>query len=141
MGPEANLSPSPHEAAPAVENSANHQAETQQFTSSPFETGERFEQRSETPTGDQSAPPLPVVTPVSQVAPATPVDPTPVAASASDHPAVAKDSDLIEREWVQKAKQILGETKDDPHSRSERVQALQVDYLAKRYNRKLGDGN
>lgn len=53
-------------------------------------------------------------------------------------PVTANDDDVIEKEWVDKAKQILSETKDDPHQRSNRVNELQKDYLKKRYGKELG---
>ncbi len=57
---------------------------------------------------------------------------------AVDMPAVANDDDLIEKEWVEKAKKILAETKDDPYRREQEVNRLQADYLQKRYGRTLG---
>jgi hypothetical protein len=51
---------------------------------------------------------------------------------------VANDDDLIEKEWVDKAKKIIVETKDDPYRREQEVGRLQADYLYKRYGRKLG---
>lgn len=53
-------------------------------------------------------------------------------------PDVANDDDLIEKEWVDKAKKIISETKSDPHAQEERVSKLQVDYVKKRYGRDLG---
>ena len=53
-------------------------------------------------------------------------------------PSVAKDDDLIEKEWVDKAKKIVAETRDDPYQREEEVNKLQIDYLKKRYGRELG---
>ncbi len=53
-------------------------------------------------------------------------------------PAVAADQDVIEKEWVDKAKQIIASTKDDPHVRSSKVNELQRDYLKKRYGKVLG---
>lgn len=53
-------------------------------------------------------------------------------------PLVANDDDLIEREWVDKAKQIIVATKDDPYRREQEVGKLQADYLRKRYGRELG---
>jgi len=55
-----------------------------------------------------------------------------------DLPVVANDDDLIEKEWVEKAKKIIVETKDDPYRREQEVGRLQADYLYKRYGRKLG---
>ena len=58
--------------------------------------------------------------------------------SLSDNPAVANDDDLIEKEWVDKAKKIVAETRDDPHLQDEKVNKLQADYLKKRFGRELG---
>lgn len=58
--------------------------------------------------------------------------------SVSDTPIIANDDDLIEKEWVDKAKRIITETKDDPYRREEAVVKLQADYLQKRYGRKIG---
>ena len=56
----------------------------------------------------------------------------------SDVPLLANDEDLIEKEWVDKAKKIISDTKDDPYLREEEVGKLQVDYIQKRYGRSLG---
>jgi hypothetical protein len=56
----------------------------------------------------------------------------------SDSPTIANDDDLIEKEWVDKAKKIVAETKDDPYRREEAVSKMQVDYLKKRFGRELG---
>lgn len=55
-----------------------------------------------------------------------------------DTPATANDNELIEKEWVDKAKKVIAETKDDPYRREQEVNKLQADYLFKRYGRKLG---
>lgn len=54
-------------------------------------------------------------------------------------PLVAGDEDLIEKEWVDKAKKIIAETKDDPHRREAEVSKLQIEYVRKRYGRIIGD--
>ena len=59
-------------------------------------------------------------------------------ASISNNPAVANDDDLIEKEWVDKAKKIVADTQNNPHKRDEEVNKLQVDYLKKRFGRELG---
>ena len=104
-----------------------------------FQAGaERIEQRSEaTPAAVKSMPVLPQI----QTAPAPTVIasdddvPTPVV---DDLPIVASDDDLIEKEWVDKAKKIIMQTKDDPYRREQEVSRLQADYLRKRYGRELG---
>ena len=56
-----------------------------------------------------------------------------------DNPATAADDDLIEKEWVDKAKKIIEQTRDDPHRREIEVSKLQSDYLKKRYGRDVGN--
>lgn len=53
-------------------------------------------------------------------------------------PATAADDDLIEKEWVTKAKRIITETADDPHRREAAVAQLQREYLRKRYGKEFG---
>lgn len=57
------------------------------------------------------------------------------ATDVSQYPITAKDEDLIEKEWIDKAKKIVDETTGDPYLREEAVNKLQADYLNKRYNR------
>lgn len=55
-----------------------------------------------------------------------------------DNPVVAADEDLIEKEWVDKAKSIISQTAGDPARREKEVSKLQADYLKKRYGKELG---
>lgn len=57
--------------------------------------------------------------------------------SAGSTPLIADDVDVIEKEWVEKAKKIVDSTKSDPHQLEKEVSKLQADYLMKRYNKKL----
>jgi hypothetical protein len=50
-------------------------------------------------------------------------------------PSIADDNDLIEKEWVQKAKQIVAATKDDPYTQNKEISRFKADYLKKRYNK------
>lgn len=59
--------------------------------------------------------------------------PGPVKSVAS--PAIADDIDLIEKEWVEKAKAIVERTKDDPHKQNSEINKMKADYLKKRYNK------
>ena len=87
---------------------------------------------------NQAMPPLPIQ---PAVAPTQLPIPQPVtqAVAADDSPQQAADEDLIEKEWVDKAKSIISSTKDDPHAREQAVIKLQADYLKKRYGKILGD--
>lgn len=83
---------------------------------------------------------------VAQIAmPALPTPVVPVnddgagAAVGSDDGLVAADVDLIEKEWVDKAKKIIASTKDDPYRREQEISKLQIEYVRKRYGRVIGD--
>jgi hypothetical protein len=65
-------------------------------------------------------------------------DTTTSAPLTDDTPATAGDDDLIEKEWVDKAKKILAETRDDPYRREQEVGKLQIEYIRKRYGREIG---
>jgi hypothetical protein len=99
--------------------------------------GERHEQER------HSAPASNVVDP-SQIA--IPSLPQPIADDASQHndtpssaPTAANDDDLIEKEWVEHAKKIISETKDDPYRREQEITKLQLEYVKKRYGRVIGE--
>jgi hypothetical protein len=52
-------------------------------------------------------------------------------------PSVADDGDLIEKEWVMKAKQIVARTRNDPHKQTKELHAFKADYMKKRYNKTI----
>lgn len=54
-----------------------------------------------------------------------------------DAPEIADDNDLIEKEWVSKAKEIIEKTKDDPHQQSDVLTLFKADYIKKRYNKTI----
>lgn len=55
-------------------------------------------------------------------------------------PDIAEDTDLIEKEWVEKAKQIVERTRDDPYEQSKELTLFKADYMKKRYNRTIKIG-
>lgn len=102
------------------------------------------EQREVAPSHEQ-APPVPQG-PVLPPPVSAPAPPPPTAGSTTtsttptdDMPLVANDDDLIEKEWVDKAKKIIAQTKDDPYKREQEIGRLQADYLKKRYGKQLGE--
>ena len=52
-----------------------------------------------------------------------------------DSPNLAEDNDLIEREWVEKAKAIVERTREDPHLQNKEINRFKADYLNKRYKK------
>jgi hypothetical protein len=139
MKPEAPLSNIGPEQQPSKQGSGVEKAEVPTIPESGVEkSAESFEKRSERGAA------------VSDISSGlTTVIPTPVSSGktvADDNsvtigdpnPLVANDDDLIEKEWVDRAKKIVAETRDDPYQRDEKVNKLQVDYLKKRFGRELG---
>jgi len=57
--------------------------------------------------------------------------------SSDDNPTVAGDEEVIEKVWVDKAKKIITQTKDDPYKQEQEVSRLQADYLKKRYGKDI----
>jgi hypothetical protein len=47
------------------------------------------------------------------------------------------DKDLIEREWVDKAKAIVEHTAEDPFKQTEEMSGLKADYLHQNYNKSI----
>lgn len=105
----------------------------------PLKGGERFEQASEARSlvadAASIAQPVPLSQPV--VNNATPGS-DPAVSTQFPAPLVAADEDLIEKEWVDKAKQIVESTKDNPHARSEQVNRLKLNYREKRFGKVVG---
>lgn len=80
------------------------------------------------------------IAPVQPVLPQTPVSVQPIPPTAHPipaGPAVADDTDLIEKEWVTKAKQIVAATREDPYTQNREISKFKADYLKKRYNKDL----
>lgn len=109
--------------------------------------GERGGVEREPQVAERESTPQPQIAlpPVDDIA--APALPQPVASDDSQDdansllasvPAVAADDDLIEKEWVDKAKRIIAETADDPHRREAAVSQLQREYLRKRYGKEIG---
>lgn len=97
------------------------------------EKQETREQHIGGPSGDPAPvvtapvlPPLPTMTP-------TPASTQPVVND--NNPIVAADEDLIEKEWVERAKKVVAETRHDPYLQGQQVSQLQADYLKKRYGK------
>lgn len=47
------------------------------------------------------------------------------------------DGDLIEKEWVNKAKAIVERNRDDPYKQTEQLTVFKADYMKKRYDKTI----
>lgn len=75
-----------------------------------------------------------------------PLPPTPLAVptqgavtnttQTADSP-LTDDSDLIEKEWVDKAKRIVEQNREDPYKQSEELTVVKADYMQKRFNKTI----
>lgn len=50
---------------------------------------------------------------------------------------IADEKDLIEKEWVNKAKAIVERTRNDPYKQSEDLTLLKADYMKKQFNKTI----
>ena len=78
-----------------------------------------------------------VVQPVQMPIQDQPVATQPVSTD-STLPVEASDNDVMEKEWVDKIKQIITSTKRDPHAQQNEVSRLMADYVLKRFGKKVG---
>ncbi len=61
----------------------------------------------------------------------------PLSTPLGSNPQIADDVDLIEKEWVSKAKQIIAATREDPNLQNKEISRFKADYLKKRYNKDI----
>jgi hypothetical protein len=50
---------------------------------------------------------------------------------------IIEDTDLIEKEWVDKAKRIVERNRDDPYKQSEEITGVRAEYMKKQYNKTI----
>lgn len=99
------------------------------------------------PAAAQPAQPQPTAAPATDDQAATPVTAAPATAQAQAPqqpaqasvddatPLIADDADLIEKEWVEKAKQLVDKTKADPYNQNKEINKFKATYIKKRYNK------
>jgi hypothetical protein len=49
----------------------------------------------------------------------------------------AQDTDRIEQQWVDKAKAIVAQTRDDPYTQKNEMSKVQAEYIQKRFNKQI----
>jgi hypothetical protein len=138
MDPSSNESrgiqlPAPLEALPTPAKA--EQSEPQHSPEQAPVAPEKQEASSPAPAVSAVPPivPLPMpVQPASNQTQATIADP-----AAATLPAAADDNDLIDKEWVNKAKAIIEQTKGDPYKQSDELTMVKADFMQKRYNKAI----
>lgn len=83
----------------------------------------------------QPAQPTPVVQPAADAGAVAATPPAPQPTAGQQNPASAEDVDLIEKAWVEKAKEIVHNTQGDPYTQSKEINRVKADYIKKRYSR------
>lgn len=140
MQPETNNAPRQPEVLPPVpaEGGLDRLPPLKSSPEAGITTGaERHEQVAELSAAQADATATAVST--TQVVPPVVVDGTTASTVvAAAGPLTAGHEDVIEKEWVDRAKKILADTPDDPHKREQQVTELHKDYLRKRYGKELG---
>lgn len=86
------------------------------------------------PPNAASVPALPSFPMASAVPPQATV--TPVSDNAASN-STTDGRDIIGKEWVNMAKQIVEKTRDDPYNQSRELAKLRSEYMQKRYNKTL----
>ncbi len=91
------------------------------------------------PDQTQAQPTEPVLVAPPPVSPsqASPAPTASPAAQTTSSPQIADDNDLIEKEWVEKAKQLVDSTKADPYTQNKEINKFKASYIKKRYNKDI----
>jgi hypothetical protein len=82
-----------------------------------------------------SNPPAPQINIPTQLHLPDDISPVTAVASTSNVPDTADDNDLIEKEWVNKAKKIVKNNREDPFTQTKELTAFKADYMMKKYNK------
>lgn len=141
MQPEFTPGQRPIEQAPAPQVESY---EVPPNFSSPEQYSDATMERMEHRSAVELAPPPPVAVPVATPMPEggdVAAQIPPVQPQGAHNPVAANDDDTIEKEWVDRAKQVIAQTKDNPYAREKAIGELQRDYLMKRYGRQVGASN
>lgn len=76
--------------------------------------------------------------PVQVTVPSEPADqPTAGPVSPATKDLKADNADLIEKEWVERAKTIVAKTHDDPHKQKDEMSKVKADYIQKRFKKSI----
>lgn len=106
----------------------------------PVSTPETASKRAEKQSvAAAEAAPAPMPTSIPAVSNPTPVNlqQTDASSTTISTPTIADDNDLIEKEWVLKAKEIVAKTRNDPYKQNKDMNVVKADYMQKRYNKTI----
>lgn len=128
-GPELQLP------APLNPNAGHEQVPmpTQQQPEQPTVAAELLPLPQAPQSSTSGQPVAPITDPVAQIAQNSAVPTT----TDIVVPDVADDQDLIEKEWVSKAKQIVEKTRNNPYQQSQELTVFKSEYMQKRYNKSI----
>jgi hypothetical protein len=56
-------------------------------------------------------------------------------------PPTAQDADVIEKEWVDRAKKVVEQTRHDPHEQNKQLNIYKADYVQKRFKKDIKVAN
>ena len=86
----------------------------------------------------QAAVPDPIASAVPPTAPPMPLpSAAPAATGTAVTPATADDVDLIEKEWVDRAKAIVAQTRNDPYVQNREMNKVKADYMMRGYQKEI----
>jgi hypothetical protein len=126
-----SLSPQPQFEIPQVQESGQEKQTEQAI--------ERHQVSEGKPT--KASPKFPVQQSPAPAAQAPQVRQIPVqtqtSSSSTSRSLPAQDTDLIEKEWVDRAKSIVSQTQDDPYKQKNEMSKMQADYIKKRFNKTI----
>jgi hypothetical protein len=126
---------SSHETGISLPPPVAEQIAPQETAESPVEQSVAAVERSRANNPAQAAPPVapPLNLPVQNL-PTGPSDDV-ATTTTSVVPSATDDQDLIEKEWVNKAKAIVERNRDDPYKQTEELTLVKAEYLKKRYDK------
>jgi len=128
------MNPNGGETQPKIEYAPSQSAEEAKG-SLPEKTGvvnpENSAQRQSVQTTSQIVSDLAI--PTSTVVTTNQPSATPVQQAAT----AASDNDRIEKEWIDKAKDIISKTQDDPFEQKEAMSKVKAEYIQKRFNKTI----
>lgn len=143
MNPTSNGSPFESQLPPPqpnIEQPVNNVANNPGYNGVPEQPMYAAEQAPIPGQPMQSMPLPPMPMPQQPIQPTVPGLPQPTAVnptttfSASN---LLEDNDLIEKEWVNKAKKIVDDNRDDPFKQSEELTGVKVDYMKTHYDKNI----